>query len=122
MGARLVRDRIGDIPWKYGDDSKQGLRWVRGLNELNQLSLQKLLEECGEFLAAVANQELTEGTDASDSIEEAADILEVLIARIRVIFATPYPSRKEILNQIIVALDEKHEERGGFEKGVVWET
>jgi len=106
MGAKLVRDRIGDIPWR-DEASKAALRPVTDTEEYQRLLLMKLLEEAGELVAAQTFPE---------RLDETADILEVLCSMLYV-----FDARQDSLNEIIEKMRQKHAERGGFEHGTAWE-
>jgi predicted house-cleaning noncanonical NTP pyrophosphatase (MazG superfamily) len=114
MGARLVRDHIGNVRWKV-EEAKTLLRPVAHYQEHLSLLRSKLLEEVGEFLAA--------GTQGA-RINEAADVLQVLIDFIRMNEPDPddMSTSGEIRLVIIHAQSVKGEELGGFTHGVVWET
>lgn len=109
MSARLVRDRIGEVPWKF-HEAKQGLRPVTGHREHLKLIRQKLLEEVSEFLAAVGEHEL---------LEEAADILQVITDMVRL--DMPGWNEYKLLAVINDIRLKKLDERGGFSQGTVWE-
>lgn len=111
MGARLVRHRLGDIPWK-NEEGKQQLRTSTDPVELNQLLLQKLLEETGEFVAAA---------EFSEQATELADVLEAGISRL-VISAAYQISRQDAIDYVLNRLDDKYRTRGGFLQGLIWEV
>jgi hypothetical protein len=79
---KLVRDRIGDIPWPdtyhgepCGDQAKQHLGWVAPDSpEYRELLRLKLFEEAGELADADRRG------DRRDVLDEAADVYEVLRA------------------------------------------
>ena len=102
MGAKLVRDRIGDIEWVDGD-SKRYLRPVKDSAEHDRLLTQKLLEEVGEFLATPTRN-------------EAADVLEAMLAILRRKHGFPVTG-----TDICICALRKNRERGGFDGGLVWE-
>ena len=92
---KIVRDRIPEI---IKADQKECLtKEVTGTERLNYL-LEKLIEE---------SEELTE----SKSIEELADVQEVLNA---IAFSLGFA-----LDDLEQARKKKYDERGGFEKGIV---
>jgi predicted house-cleaning noncanonical NTP pyrophosphatase (MazG superfamily) len=109
MSARLVRDRIGELSWKF-EDAKQGLRPTVDREEHLRLIRQKLLEEVAEFLAATSEQE---------SFEEAADIFQVIIDMIGI--NMPNWGGTELLAAVDDIRLKKLTERGGFSQGTVWE-
>ena len=92
--GKLIRDKIPDIVRSKGD--------VLDVSALTDAEMApaldaKLLEEVEEFLG-------------EPSIEEAADILEVLLARLE--------RQGKTLEDLIQVRARKQEERGGFRKGV----
>lgn len=104
MGARLVRDYIGQIPWDR-EDLKQHLRPVRDDREHEALLRLKLEEEVAELLAARNKTEMA---------EEIVDIYEVLDAFI---------DRHHITrDELDIRQQDKYQERGGFLTGLVLET
>jgi len=106
MGAKLVRDRIGDLAWSI-EEAKVGLRPVASTDEHKRLLLMKLLEEVGELVAA---------TTPLERLEEAADIFEVLCSILDVF------DRQESSTKMFMAMaKQKYTERGGFDIGTVWE-
>lgn len=109
MGAKLVRDRIGELSWRY-EQAKAGLRPVRDRAEHLRLLRMKLLEEVGELVSAETENE---------QLDEIVDVFEVLLAWLQVAPAEPWVG--EHLAWLIAAADEKHAERGGFEVGTAWE-
>lgn len=116
MGARLVRDRIGDVPWKV-EEAKVGLRRVTSQKEHFALLRSKLLEEIGEFLIA---------DNEDDTITEAADVLQVMIDMIRLRgFSGDDEAGVAKINLdavITVRRLAKAKALGGFEYGTVWEV
>ena len=92
---KLVRDNIPDIIRENGDTCKT--KTVTG-EELRTALREKLCEEVAEFLA-------------DESLEELADILEVIHALSVDLGASP-----DRLDEICA---EKYIERGGFEKGIM---
>lgn len=106
MGARLVRDRVGDVDWRF-PEAKAGLRPVRDGEEHSWLLLQKLLEEVGEFSVATTPEEI---------VAEGADVLEVILTWLELAgVAAPHTALTDAANA-------KREAVGGFTSGVVWET
>lgn len=104
MGARLIRDHMGEVPWKC-EELKGCLRSVHGETEHETLLRMKLGEEVAEFLAAQSRAEM---------IEEMADIFEVL---------DTFMSRHKIYGSEVDARQvDKYRERGGFKTGLVLET
>lgn len=108
MGARLVRDRIGELEHWSIPEAKAGLRPVADREEHRRLLVQKLLEEVGEFIVTETYQ---------NAIEEAADVLEVLCS-----FLEVYHGNGNPLRRVIDRLQAKYAERGGFEIGTAWEA
>jgi predicted house-cleaning noncanonical NTP pyrophosphatase (MazG superfamily) len=105
MGAKLIRDNMADIPWRH-ETAKDSIRPVHDLGEHAALLVAKLLEEVGELLSATGNPKL--------ACEEAADIEEVLFALMRL--------HDVHVVDIERARVRKRRERGGFDRGLVWET
>lgn len=104
MGAKLVRDRVAESPWKW-EETKQGLRPVRSPGEHDRLLDQKLLEEVGEFMISYSGLEI---------LNEAADVIEVILTIVeRTGFTRESVERRR---------QELIQERGGFTEGLVWET
>ncbi len=91
---KLVRDKIPDVIWHAG---KQPIIDILSPNDMATALQQKLLEEVNEYLE-------------SSSIEEMADILEVLHG---IAFNKGIPWR-----EIETVREHKRDERGGFEKGI----
>jgi predicted house-cleaning noncanonical NTP pyrophosphatase (MazG superfamily) len=113
MGIKLVRDRIHEVKWRH-DKLKKYLRPTKDVVEHHQLLVQKLLEEVGEFLAA-SNQE--------ERAQEAADVLEVLIAFLMQNHYARYNEeidRAIVIASIMNAMNKKFNERGGFDEGAVY--
>lgn len=113
MGKKLARDRIAEIKWKH-EKLKKDLRPTAHVVEHYVLLTQKLLEECGEFISAANQQERA---------NEAADVLEVMIANLMVNHQARWGvdlDRAVALASIMDALNKKYEERGGFDKGTVY--
>ena len=96
---KLVRDRIPDIIRTSG--KVPVVKTVRDTDELKQRLLEKLIEEVHEF-------------EESGSIEEIADILEVLQAIVEKQFGVKWEEVRQLQKK-------KRDERGGFEKGFVLE-
>ena len=97
MRTKLVRDKIPDIIKNSG--KKPVFRKAKR-DEIHLLLFDKAIEEIGEF-----NQD--------PSVEEAADVLEVLRALCRF--------HKIRMEDVEKAADKKKLERGGFKKGIVLE-
>lgn len=114
MSARLVRDRIAEVPFR-DEYAKNWLRPVASHAEHDSLLRKKLLEEVGEFLQAESGEGM---------IEEAADVLAVMEA---LIFKTrawvdQNEEHRTISGLIVEAHRKKCEERGGFTRGVAWDV
>lgn len=107
MGAKLVRDKMADIPW--GDeDAKKYLRTARDTREHLGLLMQKLLEEIGELNAA---------SELADIINEFGDVAEVLDAMGRLFEKVHGLPEGELAWRQAA----KREERGSFDQGLVWD-
>lgn len=119
---KLVRDRIGDLPWpdayhgaKLGDEHKRDLGYVTvGSPEYGRLLVEKLREEVCELIEAFRG----EGT-RDEVIGEAGDVLEVLAAILWIDGADvdEHALVTERLAAAIDAADRKRAERGGFTEG-----
>src|SRR5690606_18072328 len=98
--GKLVRDRIPEIIQAEGRSAA-----VRVLDDREYLAAlrAKLGEEVGELLDA----------DPGDWLDEAADVLEVLVALLGLQGAG--------LQQLLDARDAKRRHRGAFEKRYWWE-
>jgi predicted house-cleaning noncanonical NTP pyrophosphatase (MazG superfamily) len=96
---KLVRDRIPEIIKEAGKEPVT--KMVKDSAELKLLLIDKLAEEM---------QEYTE----SGSVEEIADILEVLQALVEKVHGMNWEQVREIQGR-------KREERGGFRDGIVLE-
>lgn len=105
MTTKLIRDRVVDLPWRH-EAFKAAVRPAHDETEVDRLLRCKLLEEVAEFLEAP--------TDRA-ALEEAADVLEVLLALVsRSGYAEPF-------EKITDRMHDKRRERGGFEHGLVLE-
>ena len=103
MGARLVRDRIGTVPW--GDEAaKAFLRPTRDRDEHVNLLIRKGLEEFGEVITA----------HTDELVEELADMFEVL--------RTIAILNGFMMLDVEAAAALKRTRSGGFIEGLVWET
>lgn len=111
MGAKLIRDKMDSLPWKV-EAAKVGLRSVASPEEHATLLVSKFLEESGEFLAAIALDEMA---------GELADVIEVGISQI-LIAAANQVGRQDVVNYVLGRLQDKYAARGGFCEGLVWET
>ena len=96
---KLVRDRIPEIIRETG--KVPVTRTIAGHVELKMLLIDKLAEEMQEY-------------KESGSVEEIADILEVLQALVEQIHGMSWEQVREIQGR-------KWEERGGFRDGIVLE-
>ena len=94
---KLVRDRIPEIVRAAG--KVPVTRTVADENELKQRLIDKLAEEIYEY-------------KESGSVEEIADILEVLQGLVEQVHGLKWEEVQEIQGR-------KREERGGFSKGIV---
>jgi predicted house-cleaning noncanonical NTP pyrophosphatase (MazG superfamily) len=107
MGAKLVRDRMGDIPW--GDeDAKKYLRPVRDAEEHMALLIAKLLEEVGELQAC---------DSAAEAVEEIADLCEVIDGIVH-LFVREMEHTEGQVRQVRTS---KFAQRGGFLEGLVFD-
>lgn len=98
--AKLVRDNIPQIIRDSG--KKPRLKTLEG-DELIQALNDKLVEELAEYQAETDNQK---------SVEELADMYEVIVALAKV--------KGYSLQEFVAVADNKRERNGGFEDGVYW--
>ena len=98
---KLVRDKHADDPWPG-----QHYR-IASDNELPGLLNNKVVEETGEFLAAVDGL----STDETKIAKEAGDAMEAIQARAKLAGVSP-----ESIEKI---RRKTKKERGGFEKGII---
>ena len=110
MGAKLVRDRMGDIPWQ-DEEAKKYLRPVRNSSEHFNLLHLKLMEEVGELMIADSPHAMA---------EELGDIYEVLDAMVAFINELLDEDLAES-NRVREIVRRKHQERGGFTEGLVFD-
>jgi predicted house-cleaning noncanonical NTP pyrophosphatase (MazG superfamily) len=96
---KLVRDRIPEIVRAAG--KVPVTRTVKDADELKRRLIDKLAEETYEY-------------KESGSVEEIADILEVLQGLVEQVHGLKWEEVQEIQSR-------KWEERGGFSKGIVLE-
>lgn len=102
---KLVRDRIGDVPWSDEENKRLLGSTSPGSPEHHLLLVAKLREEVEELVAAFAA-----GTQ-QEVVEEAADVYEVLLG----ILSFDGKGRPDVkLHQAAV---EKFNARGGFFRG-----
>lgn len=94
--CKLVRDKIPEL-FKNKTDEKT--YWIANEAQYYPLLKKKLIEEVNEFLA-------------DDSIEELADVMEVITA----ICASKKISRSQLEKERL----KKRKTRGGFTKRIVW--
>lgn len=94
---KLVRDKIIDIIESSGE---KAIWHIAHEEEYQEKLREKLKEEVGEFLK-------------DDSLEEMADIFEVITAILA--------EKKWDIEQVVTAQKEKREKRGGFEKRIILE-
>ena len=96
---KLVRDKIPQILEREGKKFRI-VKYVKDKEELLKLLLDKLIEEVYEFIK-------------NPSIEEAADILEVLESILKI--------RGYSLKDVLDVKEVKRIERGGFDEGIIVE-
>jgi len=100
---KLVRDKIPEIIEASGKKAIVELldekMYVKKLNE-------KLVEEVKEFLECEESKK-----KQYESIEELGDVLEVMLAILK--------HKGYNLGELIEIMDDKREERGGFEKRIL---
>ena len=94
---KLVRDRIPDLIKERGATPRVQLLSDR---DLHHWLIRKLREECSEF-------------EEAPSVEELADVLEVIVALASSIGAT--------FEDVEMERQRKFSERGGFQKGILLE-
>ena len=104
MGAKLVRDRIEELPWR-AEQEKKYLRLVTSTEEHIRLLRQKILEKLGELFSAESPLK---------AAEEAADVMEAMAVYLSLLGVED----TDVVNLI---RDKKYDERGGFQIGVVYE-
>jgi predicted house-cleaning noncanonical NTP pyrophosphatase (MazG superfamily) len=100
--SKLVRDKIPEIIRAEG--KVPSVTYIKGI-EYGESIGDKLYEEVEELLESEAN-----------TIEEAADVLEVSLA---LIMHTNKVDRTEALKSVLLALGDKYERRGGFSEGAI---
>lgn len=108
---KLVRDHIDKLPWKW-EETKGLLRPTTDRNEHMGLLIAKFMEEGAEFILAD-----TEG----GMVEEAADVMQVMMDRIHVASFYPELTPGELETRICVARLSKYKQRGGFSTGLVFD-
>jgi phosphoribosyl-ATP pyrophosphohydrolase len=123
--VKLVRDRIGDVPWpdRYpgdplGEAAKQYLGRVdTDSAEYATLLRDKLPEETAEVLEA-ANDGLYSAGESTKLLGEAADLYEALLALL--VNRGVATSRVRAAAYLDGAVNRKFAERGGFTEGTVY--
>lgn len=107
MGAKLLRDNIFSAPWS-DEETKDGIRRytrpVKNVQEHIKLLRSKLGEELGELLTA----------EGDELLDEAADVYELLICLLA--------KEGYDLAKLQEHASSKRSIRGGFIKGLVWDT
>lgn len=103
VGLKLVRDRVGNLPWMY-EEAKIGLRRVTDAAEHHRLLRKKLLEEISELFEAL-------DADEGEEYDEFADVQEVLMT-LAGLNGLDWGNVEETRRQ-------KHLERGGLSIGTV---
>lgn len=101
---KLIRDRLADLPWPVEPHMKKYVRPVVDAAEHRRLLTGKLVEEAIEVVTS---------TSESNRIEELADLLTVMHAYAHVHGITWIDVER--------VAERKWAERGGFERGTVWE-
>jgi predicted house-cleaning noncanonical NTP pyrophosphatase (MazG superfamily) len=102
MGVQLARDLVHTVPWK-DEDAKKHLGQARDAAHHDRLLRAKLLEEVAEFL---------EETEGPGQMDEAVDILEVLLTILDRSGMDP--------DYLDLARRKKKHERGGFALGITF--
>jgi predicted house-cleaning noncanonical NTP pyrophosphatase (MazG superfamily) len=99
MSEKLIRDKLPELVLKERNEVLN----TRIADESEMLSFlkQKIVEEANEVFNAKNNSELA---------EELADLLEVIRA---------LSTKQKIVGSVFLKREEKHSERGGFEKGII---
>lgn len=105
MGAKLIRDKLADLPWK-DESGKKYLRRAQRDGELFGLALAKFFEEVGEMFAAAAHED-------NELTEEFADVYTA--------FEFLVTQSGYTMDEVMIAYRQKLERFGGFEQGVVWD-
>lgn len=105
MTTKLIRDLVVGLSWQI-EEAKRAVRPARNEAEIATLLDRKLLEEVGEFLAAA---------DLAERIDEAADVLEVMCARLARMGVD------DSLTRIVAAAHGKRDVRGGFSQALVFD-
>jgi phosphoribosyl-ATP pyrophosphohydrolase len=110
--VKLVRNRIGDIPWPDEDNKRHLGRVDTDTLAYRQLLREKLAEETAELAMA------SRGHDRDAVLEEAADVYEVLLALLVVHgWGEGTDPRNEVECKLDQAAERKYQERGGFFEG-----
>ena len=99
MSEKLIRDKLPELVLKERNEVLN----TRIADESEMLSFlkQKIVEEANEVFNAKNNSELA---------EELADLLEVIRA---------LSTKQKIVESMFLKREEKHSQRGGFEKGII---
>jgi predicted house-cleaning noncanonical NTP pyrophosphatase (MazG superfamily) len=106
VGAKLIRDKMKDLPW--GDEeAKKGIYKVVGDDEYFGLLMAKFFEEIGELLYAAS----LEPENDEAMMDELVDVYTVLLMIIK---------RNVPWEDFLKAFDKKLEEKGDFEEGWAW--
>ncbi len=117
MGAKLIRDKMLEIPWA-DESTKDMTRATHSWDEHMCLLIAKLLEEVGELVAIFGPSEITQRASKASALEETVDVIEACLGLLVVRFGL---SRAKALQVLQRRLADKYDQRGGFEQGMVWE-
>lgn len=99
MSEKLIRDKLPELVLKERNEVLNTR--IADESEILSFLKQKIVEEANEVFNAKNNSELA---------EELADLLEVIRA---------LSTKQKIVEFMFLKREEKHSERGGFEKGII---
>lgn len=99
MSEKLIRDKLPELVLKERNEVLNTR--IADESEMLLFLKQKIVEEANEVFNAKNNSELA---------EELADLLEVIRA---------LSTKQKIVESMFLKREEKHSERGGFEKGII---
>ena len=114
MGVKLVRDRIGEVPWPdryHGDPLGEAAKRYLGRVDPWSAEYATLLDD--KFPEEVAELLTAEGVEAV--MEEAADLFEAILAKL--VQKRVAPSRGSAQLWLVERAMEKYKARGGFLTG-----